>query len=473
MTFAARPAEPRASFLIASSDESTAEALGAILFAAGFGGKRVGSGDEALAEIELGSYDVLIADAALSGVPGAALPRALLDRGVDLPVVVLVKADGAAEGVAAVRAGAADFLRKPVEREEVLYVLRKALQSVKIEAEEPPRSMVFAPTTELVGSSPPMQELERTLRRAANGVATVLIRGESGTGKELIARRVHELSPRRGGPFLKVHCAALPDQLLESELFGYERGAFTGATAKKPGRVELAEGGTLFLDEIGDITPATQVKLLRVLQDRQYERLGGTETLDADVRFVTATHRDLEGLVREGKFREDLFYRLNVVTITAPPLRARRDDIELLALHFCERVAAANGRKKVALDADVLALLREKDWPGNVRQLENFIERLVVMASGPRISVADAQREFGRSGGALGFAEATGLAPKLDLDQSALELEVALKKAERRALERALKSAAGNKNVAARLLGISRRSLYYKLEEHGLLREEQ
>jgi two-component system response regulator AtoC len=455
-------------FLIASEDLAAAEALGAVLFEAGFAGRRVDRASEALAELDREAYDVVIADHALPDLPGGALPKALADRGIELPVVVLVPSDAVAEGVAVVRAGAADFLRKPVEREEVLYVLKKALRSVEIEADEPPRSVAVVPTTELIGTSKAMQELGATLRRAANGIATVLVRGESGTGKELVARLVHELSPRRMGPFLKVHCAALPDQLLESELFGYERGAFTGATARKPGRVELAQGGTLFLDEIGDITPATQVKLLRVLQDRQFERLGGTETLNADVRFVTATHRDLEGLVREGKFREDLFYRLNVVTLTVPPLRARRDDIEALALHFCDTVAAANARARTMLDADALALLRQEEWPGNVRQLQNFVERLVVMGKGPRISAGDVKRELGRAAGALGFAEATGLSPKLDLDQSALELEVTLKKAERRALERALKSAAGNKNVAARLLGISRRSLYYKLEEHGL-----
>jgi two-component system response regulator AtoC len=214
------------------------------------------------------------------------------------------------------------------------------------------------------------------------------------------------------------------------------------------------------------------VKLLRLLQERKYERLGGTETLDADVRFVTATHRDLEGMVREGKFREDLFYRLNVVSLWVPPLRSRPEDIEALALHFCDNAARLNARRPAAFDTDALALLKNESWPGNVRQLENFIERLVVLATGPRISAADVRRELGRQSGPLGFAQATGLAPKIDLDQSALELEVALKKAERRALERALERAAGNKNVAARLLGISRRSLYYKLEEHGLLGAE-
>jgi two-component system response regulator AtoC len=456
------------SFLIASTDDASASALEAVLFEAGARGRRVASAAEAFAALDLGSYDVLIADAALTDVSATELSAALLQRGHELPLIVLVDGERAGDGAAAVRAGAADFLRKPVERDEVAYVLQKTIHSAQPESDEPPRSRVFTPSVELIGQSEPMLDLQRTLRRAADGIATVLVRGESGTGKELVARLVHDLSPRRAGPYVKVHCAALPDQLLESELFGYERGAFTGATARKPGRVELAEGGTLFLDEIGDISPATQVKLLRVLQDRRYERLGGTETLSADVRFVTATHRDLEALVREGKFREDLFYRLNVVALWVPPLRVRKADIETLALHFCTSVAAANGRRAPAFDADALSLLAAEAWPGNVRQLQNVVERLVVLASGPRIGASEVKRELSQKPGALAFAESSGFAPKVDLDQTAMELEQALRKAERRAIERAMTSAGGNKNLAARLLGISRRSLYYKLEEHGL-----
>ena len=456
------------SCLIAWAHDEPAAALENLLLEAGARARRVETGAEALAALDQGSFDVLLADAALPDLASADLPQALLERGHEIPLIVLVDGERLADGAAAVRAGAADFLRKPIERDEVAYVLAKALQSAEPHGEEPPRSRLFTPTVELIGSSEPMLDLQRTLRRAADGIATVLVRGESGTGKELVARLVHELSPRRAGPYVKVHCAALPDQLLESELFGYERGAFTGATARKPGRVELAEGGTLFLDEIGDISPATQVKLLRVLQDRRYERLGGTETLSADVRFVTATHRDLEALVREGKFREDLFYRLNVVALWVPPLRARPADIEPLALHFCRSVAAANGRRAPAFDAEALSLLSAEAWPGNVRQLQNVVERLVVLGSGPRIGAADVRREISQKPGALAFAESSGFAPKVDLEQTALELEQALRKAERRAIERAMQSANGNKNLAARLLGISRRSLYYKLEDHGL-----
>ncbi|HET9934379.1 MAG TPA: sigma-54 dependent transcriptional regulator, partial [Polyangiaceae bacterium] len=291
---------------------------------------------------------------------------------------------------------------------------------------------------------------------------------ESGSGKELVARRVHELSPRAAGPFIKVHCAALPDNLLESELFGYEKGAFTGAVTRKPGRVELSQGGTLFLDEIGDITPAVQVKLLRLLQEREFEPLGGTRTIKADVRFVTATHRDLEGLVAQGKFREDLLYRLNVVSLWVPPLRARPEDIEELALHFCATTASANGRSSLALDVAALDLLKQKPWPGNVRQLQNFVERLVVLAEGPRIRAEDVERELGRQAGTMGFAVTSGFTPPVTMESSLVDLNAALRKAERRALEKALKSANGNRTVAARLLGISVRSLYYKLEEHEL-----
>ncbi len=405
------PEQP--SFLIATADDASAAALEAMLFETGARGRRVTSQAEALNALDQGSFDVLIADAALVDLPSAGLSRMLLERGHELPLIVLVDGEQPSNGAAAVRAGAADFLRKPVERDEVMYVLAKALQSAQPGGEEPPRSRVFTPSVQLIGRSEPMQDLERTLRRAADGIATVLVRGESGTGKELVARLVHEYSPRRAGPYVKVHCAALPDQLLESELFGYERGAFNRRDPHaSPAASKLAEGGTLFLDEIGDISPATQVKLLRVLQDRRYERLGGTETLSADVRFVTATHRDLEALVREGKFREDLFYRLNVVALWVPPLRARQADIETLALHFCTSVAAANGRRAPAFDADALSLLAAESWPGNVRQLQNVVERLVVLGSGPRIGAADVSRELRQKPGALAFAESSGFAPQ-------------------------------------------------------------
>jgi two-component system response regulator AtoC len=302
----------------------------------------------------------------------------------------------------------------------------------------------------------------------------VLLRGESGTGKEVAARAIHAASPRSKGPFVKVHCAALPDNLLESELFGYEKGAFTGASTRKPGRVELAQGGTLFLDEIGDVTPAVQVKLLRLLQEREYERLGGVETLKADVRFVAATHRDLEGMIKAGTFREDLFYRLSVVPIWLPPLRDRKEDVAPLARRFCADFGAANGRPGIALAPEAIALLEAQSWPGNVRQLQNFVERLVVLSEGTTLDAELVRRELSRQSPFDAARSPQSGSPAIHepaakpSDGAGALLDVRRREAEREALESALRKAAGNRTLAARILGVSRRTLYNKLEEHRL-----
>jgi two-component system response regulator AtoC len=458
--------------LIVTREARTARELEALFNQASVSTRLAPTAAEATDLIDSGGYDVAIVDLALAG-DELSLVSELVGRAPSLEVVAMTAGEEAQRGVDAVRLGATDFIRTPIDRDEVRYVLAKSIRMVDFSEAEPPRSMKVPPRTTMVGRSRIMNDLERTLARAANGVATVLVRGESGSGKELVARRIHELSPRAAGPFVKVHCGALPDNLLESELFGYEKGAFTGAAQRKPGRVELAEGGTLFLDEIGDITPAVQVKLLRVLQDREFEPLGGTRTVKADVRFVAATHRPLESLVAKKEFREDLFYRLNVVAVTVPPLRARPEDIEDLALHFCQSMAAANGRGSLVLDVEAIDRLRAHSWPGNVRQLQNFIERLVVLSAGPRISVEDVDRELQWQGGAPGEAGSAAAAvvagsPAAAEESSIVGLNVALQRAERRALEKALRNAKGNRAVAARLLGISVRTLYYKLEAHQL-----
>lgn len=322
----------------------------------------------------------------------------------------------------------------------------------------------------LIGGSRAMQELQTLIEKAAVGAATVLIRGESGTGKELAARAIHDRSPRREKPFVKIQCGGLPEALLESELFGFEKGAFTGAVSHKPGRIELAEGGTLFLDEIGDVTPACQVKLLRLLQDREFERLGGTRAVKIDVRFVAATHRDLDALVKSGDFREDLFYRLNVVPIWLPPLRTRREDIAVLARSFCAAFAAANGKGDLQFSDDALRVLRRERWPGNVRQLQNVIERLVILADGRVIEAEDVRREqsfrpsFVTEPNSTAASAVSAAAPP-----SGKSLDDERREAERRALQRALDRAAGNRSLAARELGVSRRTLYNKLEEYDLI----
>jgi two-component system response regulator AtoC len=323
-------------------------------------------------------------------------------------------------------------------------------------------------TERLLGDSKVLHKVREVLRRAAAGHATVLIRGESGTGKELVARAVHAESPRAERPFVKIDCTSLPDALLESELFGYERGAFTGADARKQGRVELADGGTLFLDEVGELGMPVQAKLLRLLQDREIERLGGTRTLSMDVRVVAATHRDLETMVARGQFRQDLFYRLNVVPLWLPPLRARRADIELLARHFVATFAAAND-EPITIDDEALRLLRRQRWPGNVRQLQNMIERLVVLATGPTIDKAAVSAELSQR---VRF-ETQPNTTQADITKSAerdavVPLDAEVHASERRALRRALEHARGNRAQAARLLGISRSTFYAKLAEHGL-----
>ncbi|MET0793998.1 MAG: sigma-54 dependent transcriptional regulator, partial [Polyangiaceae bacterium] len=321
----------------------------------------------------------------------------VVHRFPDVPLVVMVAAGATVDG-RWVSAGAADFVRLPIDTEEALFTLQKL--RCLAERANPEEATLFAGSSQIVVQSVAMREVFGLVDRVAAGISTVMIRGESGTGKEVVARRIHEQSPRSAGPFIKVHCAALPEQILESEVFGYERGAFTGASARKPGRVELAEGGTLFLDEIGDISPLVQVKLLRLLQDREYERLGGTQTLKADVRFISATHRNLEKMVQRREFREDLYYRLNVVRIVLPPLRNRREEIAPMVRHFCALAAAANQRTRVIED-EALAIFESSQWRGNVRQLQNFVERLVVLSEQPRITRAEVASELAREEGSL------------------------------------------------------------------------
>jgi DNA-binding NtrC family response regulator len=368
--------------------------LSALLTQSGFSAAHVTSGQRALERLDSAHFDLVVSDLRMPEMDGLTLLSEIGQRWPDVPVVMLTAHGTVPIAVECMRAGAADFLTKPFDRDEIVFVLDKVLQASAPAREKSPQ-LPTGPGA-LIGTSNAMAEVYRLLRQAAPTLSTVLVLGESGTGKELVARAIHDNSQRARKPFVKVHCAALPDNLLESELFGYEKGAFTGAATRKPGRVELAQGGTLFLDEIGDITPAIQVKLLRVLQDRGFERLGGTATLSADVRFVAATHRNLEAMVQEGTFREDLFYRLNVVPIWLPPLRERTSDVPRLARHFCADSARRAGRADATLSDEAVELLAHQPWPGNVRQLQNFVERLVVLSEDPRIGAADVRRELAR-----------------------------------------------------------------------------
>ncbi|WP_342378953.1 sigma-54 dependent transcriptional regulator [Myxococcus stipitatus] len=459
--------------LLVDDDPAVSKVLGALLAQAGLTTYAAKDGEEALAHLERKPVDVVVSDVRMPGMDGMRLLTEIARNWPDVPVILLTAHGTVPLAVEAMKAGAADFVLKPFDREEILFTIRKALlRAHGDEANEPLRT-----PSAFVGGSRRMQDVQALLAKAAAGMATVLLRGESGTGKELAAKAVHDGSPRRAGPFVKLHCAALPDTLLESELFGYEKGAFTGAATRKPGRVELAHGGTLFLDEIGDISPTVQVKLLRVIQERELERLGGTQTLKVDVRFVAATHQPLEYLVKQGRFREDLFYRLNVVPLWLPSLRERPEDIEPLARHFLDAHAKTNARPPFTLTAEGLAVLQAQPWPGNVRQLQNFLERLVVLADGQTLTGEDVMRELARQPGLSSpvppASHATPTAPESGAQATGSEsgrtLESQRKDMERQAMVDALKRAGDNRTLAARLLGISRRTLYNKLEEHGLM----
>lgn len=449
--------------LVVDDDEAVGKVLAALLTQAGNKATWVGSAEAALATLEKRAFDLVISDVRMPGLSGLDLLKLLRQRSPDLPVVLLTAHGTVQMAVEAMREGAADFLLKPFNRDEVLFVVKKCLSSSETERAAPPKapSAKIENADGMIGASPALDEARGLIRQAAPSPATVLVLGETGTGKELAARAIHALSPRGKGPFVRLNCGALPETLFESELFGYEKGAFTGAVARKPGRVELANGGTLFLDEIGELSAASQVKLLRLLQEKEYERLGGTETLKADVRVVAATHRNLDEMVKSGAFREDLYYRLNVVPISLPSLRARPGDIPLLAAHFLTMLGAQNARPRAVFAPDALALLGAQQWPGNVRQLQNFIERVLVLAPpGDLIDAAAVQKELSRAG--LDTKSAAPVAGAAD------SLPERRKDAERQAVEEALQKAGGNRSVAARLLGVSRRTLYNKLEALGL-----
>ena len=455
--------------LLVDDEPAVGLVLKSLLQQAGYAVRDVTSGSAALELIERRPFDVVLSDIRMPGMDGMTLLREIKGRWPDLPVVMLT-AHGTIElAVEAMKAGAADFLLKPVDDQQLLPVISRTLEASRPRREAAPRPPVSGG---MVGQSPAMVEIGRMIGRAAEASATVLILGESGTGKELVVEAIHRESARRKGPLVKVHCGALSETLIESELFGHEKGAFTGAVSARPGRVELAQGGTLFLDEIGDISPGFQVKLLRLLQESEFERVGSSQTRKVDVRFVAATHRDLERMCREGTFREDLYYRLNVLAIHVPPLRERGDDVKLLAQHFLAGFGAASGKPKIEIAPGALERLAAHPWPGNIRELQNTMESLVVWSDGVTITAEDVGRRLrdlppteaqpAEPAPAPVSAAVSGEVPPLDGWLAAHERQYILQTLER---------CGDNRTVAARLLGISRRAFYNKLEKHGLLED--
>ena len=411
------------------------------------------AGAKAVMDVE--QVDLLLTDLRLGGENGMDLLSWALQR-PNPPVCIIMTAYGSVDAaVEAMKQGAYDFVTKPVNVDRLDLLLKRALHGSEIERENTRLREQIDRKFGLggfVGESAPMSGVLETIRQVAPSRATVLVTGESGTGKELAAHAIHQLSPRRRGPFVAVHCAALSPQLLESELFGHEKGAFTGATERRIGRFEQAAGGTLFLDEIGEIDAATQVKILRVLGERIFERVGGNKPIQADVRLVAATNRDLAKMVAEGKFREDLYFRLNVVPLHMPTLRERSGDIPLLADHFLREAAKENEKPARALTSDAMRSLLAYNWPGNVRELRTAVEHGVVMANGPKITLRDLPPAVRES--AASPSSVRGPLP-LNLGETELSL-----------MRRALEECKGNRTKAAEKLGISRRTLHRKLREH-------
>src|SRR4051795_2835903 len=413
--------------------------------------------------LERESIDVLITDLRLGGDDG----MVLIERALKLPhppISIMMTAYGTVDtAVEAMKRGAYDFVTKPLNLDKVEMLIARALASRKMEQENRTLRQQIDERyglENIIGESPALREVLDTIRQVAPSSANVLIEGESGTGKELAAQAIHNLSRRNKAKFVTVHCAALSPQLLESELFGHERGAFTGAHERRIGRFEQANGGTIFLDEIGESAASTQVKLLRVIsEERAFERVGGNQTLRADVRLIAATNKNLEQLVREGKFRDDLYFRLNVVRITMPPLRARKEDIPLLVRSFLRHFAKANEKPVLDITADALNTLLAYDWPGNVRELRTAIEHGVVMANGPKVAVGDLPRTI---------REAAGTAPS-GITVSEVVNPLDLAETEKRLITQALAATSGNITAAATQLGISRRTLHRKLNEMNAL----
>lgn len=453
----------RKQILIADDEPNLRRVLGAQLTRDGHEVHLVADGGEALSCLQENHIDLLIADLRMPVLDGMELLREALATHPGLPVIMITAHGTVDNAVEALKTGAFDYITKPFDQEELRTIVRKALKTQDLSA----REATPATTSEnsrygIIGQSTAIAEVYSVIDRVADSPTTVLVTGESGTGKELVARALHDSSSRRERPFIKVNCAAIPRELIESEFFGHERGAFTGAVASKPGRFELASGGTLFLDEIGSIPLETQVKLLRALQEGEFERVGGIRTLKVDVRLVAATNADLKRQTEEGHFREDLFYRLNVVTVRLPALRERVGDIPLLVDHFVMKYNQRLGKSLLGLSAEALAILTAYTWPGNVRELENVLERAVLFADGDRVFTEHLPAELAQSGlpsSPLSGREEVGLKE---------QVRAAVNQLERQLIFRALEQMNGNVTHTARVLKLSRKGLQLKMKELGL-----
>ncbi len=475
--------------LVIEDDDTVRDVLRSFLSEKGFEATLAQNGETGLDMLRAEKFDLILTDLVMPGVTGMDVLKEVLASKVSIPVIVMTAFGTVQTAVEAMRLGAFDYLTKPFNLDELMIVIEKALSVSKLQKENVMLKMQLKKKYNfkgLIGDSPRMQVVYELIEKIADTDSTVLITGESGTGKELIAKTIHyNNSSRAGGPFVPLNCAAIPKDLLESELFGHEKGAFTGAINTRVGRFELAQGGTLFLDEVGELDPSLQVKLLRVLQEREFERVGGVKTIKVDVRILAATNKDLEKATKDGLFREDLFYRLNVIPLHLPPLRSRIEDISLLMAHFVQEFCRKRKREPFTFSPDAMECLLKYGWPGNVRELENLIERLTILASGPVVKVSDLpeklhQLTFAALATAtssaeepLGHGETAALPAAaqnntVEIGEGGIDLNAIVSTMERNMIRKALEKAGGVRSKAAQLLGLNRTTLLEKMKKMGI-----
>jgi two-component system response regulator HydG len=449
--------------LVVDDERSHRTMLKAVLTKEGYDIAEADDGVSAIKAVENDSFDLILMDIRMTDLDGIEAMREIKRTSPSIPVIMMTAYASIKTAVEALKSGAYDYLTKPLDVEELKILIQKALEHYRLHEENILLKERLADRfdfSEIIGRSRPMRALFETLSMIAPSDATVLIYGESGTGKELVANAIHQNSSRAQKPFIKVSCAALPETLLESELFGHERGAFTGAISRKAGRFQLANGGSLFLDEVSEMSSATQVKLLRVLQEREFEPLGSTKTIQVDIRLITATNKDLEAEVKEGRFREDLFYRLNVIPIRLPSLRERKEDVPILAEHFFRQYQERNKSPIKGFLPKTLDIMMRHDWPGNIRELENAVERALLLCRSEHITPEDLPPHVqGAENGAQSMVS--------------VPFGMPLKDVEREVILQTLADTEGNRTQTARILGISRKTLQNKLKEYGIHEEKK